>query len=226
MGDIRRTSGNPQAALESYQRALELAPRWMEPKWGMAQSLWMNDLVAALPVLDELLLVDPFEERFLSLRIRYCDKHRIPAEYERAELLLRRYVALKPNDGHAWRILGTLLCFNQRFEAAIPCLRRALLHGTGSSWAWNNLAFALAVGGGNLNAAEHACHRALDIDHKTPQFWDTLGVIAMKRGRLADARSAFETALRFAPNAVDTRANLAEACRRLRALSPMGGDTR
>ena len=217
LGESLRMDGRNEDAVTAYDRALTLVPNWLSPRWGIVQARWAGQLSAAGPALDDLLETDPFDEHFLEPRLNGYARRLTPRNEVHAEALLRRYLALQPDSGRAWGELGTLLCYQGSFEEAIPCLRRAVILNPRIAGHWNNLAFAQASLGINLDAAAYACQRALDLNHTLPNFWDTLGTVAMKRGNFADAREAFETALRFNPAAADTCANLAEACRRLHA---------
>lgn len=92
---------------------------------------------------------------------------------QRAEIELRRAVALWPRHGGAWADLAHALEF------------QAYVDPSGSRQ--------------RAEPAEAAARRALALSEVVPEFWLRLGIALQMQGRLTEATSAYERALRLAP---------------------------
>lgn len=78
--------------------------------------------------------------------------------------------------------------------------------------ALNNLAFALATGGGDLVEAERLSREALALSGERPGLLDTLAIVLLKRGRPAEARQIAQRAAELAPDDDGILETLADAC--------------
>ncbi len=78
--------------------------------------------------------------------------------------------------------------------------------------ALNNLAFAMAKGGGDLAEAEGLAREALALSGERPGLLDTLAVVLLERGRPVEARRALERAVELAPDDDGILESLADAC--------------
>jgi tetratricopeptide (TPR) repeat protein len=99
-------------------------------------------------------------------------------------------------------------------DVALRDYENALARGDRSGVAANNLAFAYAVRGQNLNRALDLAAQAVERMPHRPEPVDTLGVVLLKMRQYSAASQAFERALTLKPDTVASRQialHLAEA---------------
>lgn len=77
---------------------------------------------------------------------------------------------------------GNALVHRKRYAEAIPYYRAALLSEPDNPRVLNNLAYALASGGGELMTALRHATKAVQLDPENPFYLETLGSIHLKLG--------------------------------------------
>jgi tetratricopeptide (TPR) repeat protein len=130
-------------------------------------------------------------------------------------------VALKPDVGEYYRVLGTLcgqvvpanvlagLSYGKRAKDAID---KAVAKDPKSSSAYmargvGNYYLPAALGGG-MDLAIADFHKALDLDSKNADAWLWLGLALRKQNKDADAQQAFQKSLALNPQRVWARQQL------------------
>lgn len=127
-------------------------------------------------------------------------------DYDRAEALYRRALAIRPT----WNVLsnyGVLLKTLGRFDEAIACHERAVSLRPDAVDAWDNLAGTLFKAGNRKSGLE-ALRRIAELRPDKAETWSALGYEAFISGDRPAARAAIARALALDP--ADNRARLAD----------------
>jgi Tfp pilus assembly protein PilF len=135
----------------------------------------------------------------------------------------RDAVSANPADARYRVGLGTQYYQRGDLEHAAREFEAALQHRPDFAPAHNNLAFVLVKQGRELERARRHVEAALAADPGNADYLTTLATLELQQGRLPQARTALEAALRQRPQAADARRALAELQRREAALEPPGG---
>ena len=130
----QRSAVGLEAAIESFNRALEISPDYVDAMLGAAESWLLLPLYGAMPPLEAIPTA-----RSLSLEVLKADPHNARAravlgviamqfdwDWFTAESLLREAVALNPNDATVQQWLGELYCYQSYFDKCRRQLRVAL----------------------------------------------------------------------------------------------------
>ena len=124
--------------------------------------------------------------------------------------LLRKAIAINPNNPEAYNNLGIALKDKGDLQAAIDSYRQALAIKPHSPQAYFNLGNALKEQG-NLQAAIDAYRQALVISSNSPQVYFNLGNALKEQGSLQAAIDAYRQALAINPNLLKVYGNLGNA---------------
>lgn len=149
-----------------------------------------------------------------------------------SEALLERAVAAVPNHPTALNNLGNLLVDAERFEEARPLLEQCVAvtsesgeHAETHALAWVSLARARQALG-DLEGADEAWQRAVDLNPGNLQAYHAAGVYAMSRERWGVAIRIFEHLAVRQPQRAVHHSNLAAALigagRDAEAIEPFG----
>ncbi len=117
---------------------------------------------------------------------------------------------LAPSNAYFWNALAGF-CLEQGYQVeqlGLPSARNAVALSAPSSEALSSLGFSHAVAG-RLLLGERLLARSLAIDPWDSQAWYRLGITLLDSGRLLEARSALENAIRF-----DRQGNLTQLAER------------
>lgn len=210
LGELLRSSGRPQDAVEVYQQMLRIQPDDAETHFAIGSLMLETDPNAALPYLEEACRLAPSRVFFLtSLGIAYLKAGRM----NEAEATIRRAIALSPDDPGIVNNLGIILVQTGRVGDAIRELDALLERHPEFAPARNNLAIALSESGDAVRA-EREVRRAIEID---PDYLDahlTLAAILEREGRFDEEYSELKRAFDLAPRRIDVRQRLAKAAAR------------
>jgi tetratricopeptide (TPR) repeat protein len=149
-----------------------------------------------------------------------------------SEALLERAVAAVPDHPTALNNLGNLMVDAGRFEEARPLLERCVVvtadsdeHAETHALAWVSLARARQATD-DLEGADEAWQRAVDLNPGNLQAYHAAGVYAMSRERWGVAIRIFEHLATRQPNRAVHHHNLAAALigagRDAEAIAPLG----
>ncbi len=133
-------------------------------------------------------------------------------QYTEAEGAFRRVVALKPDAGAGWFMLGTAVEVQGRPVDAIAPLRRATVKLPRNPLALTQLGSCQLRAGKAADGAG-SCRRALQVKGDFAPAWDVLGLCLRQQGKRAEAVKAFERAAQAAPANAVPWAHLAETLR-------------
>lgn len=131
-------------------------------------------------------------------------------DFVEAEALCHRVLKRAPRNPEALRVLGTLRLVTGRAADAIPLLREALRADERNIEALDALGSALLVVKEYLQA-EEVMQLLIAVGGESPLWNMRLGVALASQGRLIEAVSHLEEAVRSAPDFVDARHNLGNA---------------
>jgi tetratricopeptide (TPR) repeat protein len=199
-------------AMREYERALELRPNYAEAHSNLGLQL-MNiphRRAEAIAHLEKALAIRP---DLPEAQMNFADA--IASDPQRsAEALAHYHEALRLRHPYALAHahLGRALLQTRdpaRFAEAVAELREALREDPQLAEAHYFLAGALSQSpdGNDVEALEHA-RAAVQLEPRSPQALDGLGLILAKQNRLEEAREAWEKALQLDPHDRNARANL------------------
>ena len=206
-------------ALGDDAKARELMQPLLQDASGrrMWRSIAANDaptLASALGWCDQLTAAtaaDAWEERasLLALRAslgrRFDDTPTLAATID----LANAYLAQRPHDGDVLLLVSGLDQQLGRLPDAETAMRTLLAADPGQPAANNDLACLLMSENRAPDEALHRAQAAVAVAPGVAAFDDTLARAFMGKQQFADARQAFETALRLDPNLVEARIGLA-----------------
>lgn len=115
-----------------------------------------------------------------------------PSAFQRVESQLQAAIAKNPNQVELQTALGTVWSLQGRYDDAIAQYRRVLEKNPRAVSVLNNLAWLLALKGGNKHEALTFANLAVDVSGQNPGMIDTRAVAAMAYG----AQDAVEQAIR------------------------------
>ena len=201
----RVTEADLRKAIEYYQRAIELDPRYALAWSGLSRA-WTGLSVSYLEGAAAQQAYAKAREtanRALALAADLAAGHLARGavleaadfDWRGAEAENRRALALAPNDGEAKFRLGILLATLGQVEPAIELTRQALAtEPLRASWyTWLASYFS---GLSHLDEAERAIRRAIELQPTSDEFYQRLAIIKIQRG---DARAALEAAQQEPP---------------------------
>ncbi|MDH3592144.1 MAG: tetratricopeptide repeat protein, partial [Planctomycetota bacterium] len=186
LGELLIDTGRGDEAGDAFRRALERAPREAVAARGLGQ------LALGRGEVDEALI---WLERAVEWRPGYAEAH---------QSLSQAYLAVGNEylaQEHARRTRD--LPKRNAFEDP---LSRPDVPPIGSQ-DWNDVGTE-RVRSGDLEAAEEAFRRSLEIRPENPQALYNLGTLLARTGRRRGAADALEQAVALRPNHVDSRVNL------------------
>lgn len=184
---------NPQAALDTFDRALESNPNLYRAWVGRGDSLvHLNRLEEAISSYDRALALEPESAMAWSHKgdVLY-DLQRIPEALESWDKAL----ALDPNDAQTWTNQGFAFGVKLgRWQEAIASWQKALALDPGDSDTW----FQCGLAHGVLNQWEEAIacwDKATELKPDFRDAWINKGTALQKLGRYAEAIEANNRAI-------------------------------
>jgi len=127
--------------------------------------------------------------------------------YTEAAALAEQLTARFPQNGFAWKALGTALNQMGRNAAALNPMRRAVALSPGDPEAHNNSGKILHALG-RLDESEASCRRALEIKPDLAEAHYNLGGTLHALGRLDEAETGSRRALSVKPDYAEAHVNL------------------
>ena len=126
------------------------------------------------------------------------------ADYNKAEAIYRKAIAKEPRNEWPWRLLGVLLVeVRNDYEEGAEILERATKLDPFNGHCWSLLGRCYERRG-DLDIAERALRRALDVDEDNLNSWVYLGEhFAVRRGNPEEAIRNYDQALHIDPNYID-----------------------
>ncbi|MFO0548988.1 MAG: tetratricopeptide repeat protein [Polyangiaceae bacterium] len=206
LGRALLVQGKAKEALASIDRALELDGS--DPEAHSARGVGLlasGDIDGATKELARAAELDPNSAaRQSNVGTALLASGRV----DEAIAAYRRALALAPNDPGTLNDLGTALLAQAKPDEAIPFLEKAGELQPKSGILRQNLAYAHHLKG-EFDKAESLYREALALDDTLISAWVNLGNLLAQRGKLADARAAYEHAAKV--DATDPRVQTAFA---------------
>jgi Flp pilus assembly protein TadD len=103
-------------------------------------------------------------------------------------------VALDPELGEGWRVLGNARAELNLVDAATDAYRQAIVLDAEDAWTMNNLGL-LRIDSGEYRAALAPLARAVELRPKTAIFQNNLGIALERAGHTAESAEAYRAAL-------------------------------
>ena len=119
----------------------------------------------------------------------------------------RKLQKLDRQDALVLAEMGRMHLLEERYERALPHLRRAVEIDAGSARAWSDLGLALIMTG-QSESAELALSRALQLDDSLATSWYNRGLLNLHANRLIAAAADLQEAARLAPDNLEISALL------------------
>ena len=161
---------------------------------------------AVFPLKKAMALMPDDIETMLNLGIVFTEV----AEYEEAENIYRRIIALKPADyPEAYLNLGVVLKYSGKNEEAEKCYRRAIEIKPDFVESYNNLAIILQDKGGYVEAEKYF-RRAIELNPNYAEAYNNIGNLFNDTGRIKEAKEFYLKALSIKPNFAVCHKNLAQ----------------
>ena len=134
------------------------------------------------------------------------------AEYEDAENIYRRIIALKPADyPEAYLNLGVVLKYSGKNEEAEKCYRRAIEIKPDFVESYNNLAIILQDKGGYVEAEKYF-RRAIELNPNYAEAYNNIGNLLKDTGRNKEAEIYYKLSLKINPKNYKVYNNLGLLC--------------
>ncbi len=199
LADALANMGRRNLAIQTYERALELAPDDMEAHFGLgniALSMQMNDVAAGFfDIYTRNRPDDPVGYNNLATAWRNQEK------LDDVIALLQRVLPSHPESSMLWNTLAAAVYDRDGLDAAIPFYEEALRLDPKSAMALNNLARCMEQNGDFVRGAELA-QRALKADRRITEPRMVLSYCQLVLGQLAEGWDNFRE--RFNPRRPDT----------------------
>jgi tetratricopeptide (TPR) repeat protein len=196
-GLIWSADDNPEAALASYDRALEIKPDSHEAWYGRGTALpKLERYEEAIASYDRALKIKPNSHEAWYGRGSALDALK---RYEEAIASYDRALEIKPGSHEAWYNRGNILGSLERYEEAIVSYDRALEIKPDKHAAWNNRGTALD----DLERYEEAIasyDRALEIKPDNHYAWYNRGYALGNLERYEEAIASYDRALEIKPD--------------------------
>ncbi len=208
LGEALFRAGKVDAALVSYQRALDLQPKYPETHYGMG---------VALVQLGRWAEAIPHYEAALRFQPNYPEAHNnlgnALVQAGRASAAIRSYgeaIKLRPAFAEAYNNLGNVLLQLGRAGEAVQHFEKAVELRPGYAEAYYNLGNARAAAGA-MTEALAAYERALAAKPHYAEALINAGNALLALGRHAEAASRYERATVLAPKLADAQYNFGAA---------------
>jgi len=187
---LAQSEQDVEQAIESFRRALELAPRHTLARYNLALVLRRADrLPEALAELERALAIEPRPEAHYLMGVIYWHQ----GEIDRAVSALRAAVAAEPRYADAHETLGSVLKEKRDWSGASASLRRAIAIRPDVPAAHYALGQVLQLSGNEpgaraeLDEAERLRQRAA-LEHEA-LVWTSVGIQKASAGDLTGALS-------------------------------------
>lgn len=168
-------------------------------------ALYRRDYPAARIYLEQALAMRPAATALLDMLLRLDVAE---GQKDQAADHVRRILLVDSGHAFANQVLATLQLERKEYAQAESSLRKSLERGR-TPVLLNDLAWVLCIRG-QLDEAETLAREAVAKMERDYNFKDTLGVILLRRGKLAEAEAVLNQALTLAPDTALVQLHLAE----------------
>ena len=112
-------------------------------------------------------------------------------------------------DFEVWNNLGLCSYYASQYDITLSCFERALdlaENDEDAAKVWYNISH-VAIGTGDIQLAYQSLRICVASDPNHAEAYNNMGVLELRRGRGAQARSYFETAQRLCPQIYEAQYN-------------------
>src|SRR6185503_14879194 len=196
----RRTGEGLKKALEEFNQATTIDPRYALGYVGLADSYVLREQYAGVPSAEALPPARAAVDRALQLDDSLAEAHTTSGfiydrewRWAEAEQEYQRAIALNPNYATSHHWYSVHLRHRGRMEESLREIMVAQRLDPLSPIIGNNVAIMHLLAN-DLNAAVAQCQRVIEIDPNYPEARNILGLIYLKQGRKAEAVASTEKA--------------------------------
>jgi tetratricopeptide (TPR) repeat protein len=181
---VETAQENPEAAVRSYRRALELAPDQISP-WNNLGGLYsrLGKHEEALAAYQKAVEQDPADGNSWSGLADACCRLGC---HEDALFAYKKNLELNPADAHSWSALGEVYAAEGQLDDALSAFQKALELDPSNARLWTevgNLRFNAAA----YDEAAQACRKAIELDPGSEPSYNNLASIFIRAGNHAGA---------------------------------------
>tara|TARA_B100000767_G_scaffold233178_1_gene225400 strand:+ start:371 stop:2557 length:2187 start_codon:yes stop_codon:yes gene_type:complete len=196
---------NYDAAIESYQMALQIKPDYFAAYFNVGNILYTKgDLDTAIKKYKKALSLNPdYAEAYISMGVALSEQ----GKPEEAIDAYKKVLALKPYYAEAYFSMGSVFKDQGKIEEAIEAYKKALALKPDYAEAYNNLGIALDDQGKQEEAIE-AFTKVLSLQPDHAESHYNLGVVLREQGKLEEAIEAYKKALALQPDYAEAYNNL------------------
>lgn len=198
-------AGNPQAAVESYRKALKLNPGDAKLHYNLSLALdRLGDKSAEQEELKNAIRLDPnLSVAHNQLGLLAMGDGRFPE----AEEYFKNAIQIDPKYAEAENNLGVLYSQQGKDSEAAAFFQQAVQNDPSYAKAYVNLGLIMAKQGAFPQAAQQF-QLALKVDPQNEGAYTALGMLQAKTGRGKEAVDTFRKAVALAPDSADAHLNL------------------
>jgi protein O-GlcNAc transferase len=180
LGNARKASGDPEGAIASYRRSLEISPDYLPALYNLGLTLHeLSRLDEAERCFRRVIEFDPTDAEALFHLGTLLHKR---SELQEAAQIYRRALQRAPDNPHLWLALGAALGeLPGESEESVRCLREA----------------------------RRCLEQAVERDTKSPHERNALGAILQREGRIDEAIEQYRASIASLPEHAAGHNNLA-----------------
>lgn len=202
----RQQLGQRPAALEKYQKALEVDEEHFNSNLNLGRMFYNDqDYATAVEYLEKAHLRRPNDRKLLYdlAKAYYYDKQYAPANKK-----LEQYVARNSDDGEAWRLLGSSYSQLGKHKSAASAFDKAKKYGVGDDDLYDRIAQDIADKGnkaraltkaGQYEAAIEVLERAIEEHSREASLYFNLGLNYLEVGNIKKAKAQFARTVELEP---------------------------
>jgi tetratricopeptide (TPR) repeat protein len=196
LGSVYFRNGRINEAIEQYQKALEIYPRYVMALNNLGNALFRAERMdEAIEQYQKALAIQPDDaDAHDDLGNFLLEKGQVDEAIDQYQKAL----AIRPDDADAHDGLGNALLEKGQVDEAIIHFQKALAIQPDSAEYHNNFGNAL-LRKGMLDEAIHCYQKAVAIQPDNPKFHDNLGIVLLRKGAVDEAINHFQTALEIHP---------------------------
>jgi superkiller protein 3 len=174
-------------AAREFRKAIQMEPQYPEAFNDLGLCLfYMKKYNEAIETLHEAIRFFPgwyIAEANLGLALAHVGRHAEAAQHYERSLTIKEQPAVSLALGDVYTALG-------KFDNAVPAYQKALAGNPNYSLAYHRIGM-LQARRNQIDEAETALEKAVELDAANHEGWAVLGAIAARKGNLSKARGLF-----------------------------------
>jgi len=184
LGLIYREMNDIKRAVEAFEMALELNPRYVEAMFEMANIYdEMKDEDRAISLYNKVISINArFDRAYLNLGVIYSRLQ----NYSKAKLMFEKVIELSPTSSDAYFNLGFIYEMRGDNKKAIKEYQKAIEFNPNHAKAYYNLGNVYAALGDNAKALE-SYRKSISINPQYMDPWANLSILSYRMERYEEA---------------------------------------